>query len=109
MGLACSGRERWLDAAKSEEVAQLGRRSAAGGRPGARRRIARDDGACWLGEALAAPGFHLLLRGRPNDRDARQLVAVRRCYASRLTVHHLTCDARPGRCMTSTGKRSRGG
>jgi len=72
-------------------------------------RIARDEGVCWLGEALAAPGFHLLLCGRLSDWDARQLVAVRRCYASRLTVYHLTCDARPGRCMTSTGKRSRGG
>ena len=48
------------------------------GRPGLRRgpragdrfpdaRVARDGQGCWLGEALAAPRFHLLLCGPPGD------------------------------------------
>ena len=58
--------------------------------------MARESGA----DRLSLPGacrasFHLLLCGRPIDRDARQLVAVRRCYASTAAVHHLTYDARP--------------
>jgi 2-polyprenyl-6-methoxyphenol hydroxylase-like FAD-dependent oxidoreductase len=59
-------------------------------------RIARDGQACWLGEALAAPRFHLLLCGRPGDWDATQVAAVSGRYAGTLAVHHLTRDAARG-------------
>jgi len=59
-------------------------------------RIARDGQECWLGEALAAPGFHLLLCGHPNDWDAGQLAAAGGRYAGVLAVHHLTREAVPG-------------
>jgi hypothetical protein len=92
-------------------VSQLGisyRRSPAvqEGRPALRRgpragdrlpdaRIARDGQGCWLGEALALPGFHLLLCGRPDDWDAGQLANLRRRHPDTLTVHQLTRDAAP--------------
>jgi 2-polyprenyl-6-methoxyphenol hydroxylase-like FAD-dependent oxidoreductase len=59
-------------------------------------RIVRDGQACWLGEALAAPGFHLLLCGPPGDRHASQLTALRHRYPDTLAVHHLTREATPG-------------
>jgi 2-polyprenyl-6-methoxyphenol hydroxylase-like FAD-dependent oxidoreductase len=59
-------------------------------------RIARDGQECWLGEALATPGFHLLLCGHPNDWDAGQLAAAAGRYAGVLAVHHLTREAMPG-------------
>jgi 2-polyprenyl-6-methoxyphenol hydroxylase-like FAD-dependent oxidoreductase len=77
------------------------------GRPGLRRgpragdrlpdaRIARDGQECWLGEALARPGFHLLLCGPPADWHASQLTAMRQRYPDTLAVHHLTRAAAPG-------------
>jgi 2-polyprenyl-6-methoxyphenol hydroxylase-like FAD-dependent oxidoreductase len=93
-------------------VSQLGigyRRSPAvqEGRPALRRgpragdrfpdgRVTRDGGACWLGEVLAAPRFHLLLCGRPGDWDDRQLAAIRGRFPDTLTVQHLTRAAAPG-------------
>jgi hypothetical protein len=93
-------------------IAQLGigyRHSPAvqDGRPAPRRgpragdrlpdaRVARDGQVCWLGEALAAPRFHLLLCGRPDAWDAGQLTAVRARYRDLLAVHHLTPEAAPG-------------
>ena len=59
-------------------------------------RVARDGQECWLGEALAAPRFHLLLCGRPDAWDARQLTAVGTRYRDLLAVHHLTPEATPG-------------
>jgi 2-polyprenyl-6-methoxyphenol hydroxylase-like FAD-dependent oxidoreductase len=59
-------------------------------------RVARDGQGCWLGEALAAPRFHLLLCGRPGDWDAGLLTAVRTRYRDALAVHHLTREAAPG-------------
>jgi hypothetical protein len=59
-------------------------------------RVARDGQGCWLGEALAAPRFHLLLCGRPDAWDAGQLTAVRGRYREALAVHHLTREAAPG-------------
>jgi 2-polyprenyl-6-methoxyphenol hydroxylase-like FAD-dependent oxidoreductase len=59
-------------------------------------RIARDGQVCWLGEALVAPSFHLLLCGGPGDWDAGQLAAVRGRYREVLAVHHLTREAAPG-------------
>jgi 2-polyprenyl-6-methoxyphenol hydroxylase-like FAD-dependent oxidoreductase len=59
-------------------------------------RIARDGQKGWLGEALAAPRFHLLLCGRPDDWDANQLVAMRNRHPDTLAVHHLTHDPAPG-------------
>jgi 2-polyprenyl-6-methoxyphenol hydroxylase-like FAD-dependent oxidoreductase len=58
--------------------------------------IARDGQVCWLGEALTAPRFHLLLCGRPGDWDATQVAAVSGRYAGTLAVHHLTRDAMRG-------------
>jgi 2-polyprenyl-6-methoxyphenol hydroxylase-like FAD-dependent oxidoreductase len=59
-------------------------------------RIARDGQDCWLGEALAAPRFHLLLCGPSRDWDARQLTALRSRHPDTLTVHHLSCQVAPG-------------
>jgi hypothetical protein len=77
------------------------------GRPGLRRglragdrlpdaRIARDSQACWLGEALAGPRFHLLLCGELGDWHVSQLTALRRRYPDTLAVHHVTREAAPG-------------
>ena len=59
-------------------------------------RIARDGQECWLGEALAAPGFHLLLCGPPGDWHPSQLTTLRHRYPDTLAVHHLTRAAAPG-------------
>jgi 2-polyprenyl-6-methoxyphenol hydroxylase-like FAD-dependent oxidoreductase len=59
-------------------------------------RIAHDGQACWLGEALAGPGFHLLLCGPPGDWHPSQLTALRHRYPDTLAVHHLTRAATPG-------------
>ena len=59
-------------------------------------RIARDRQVCWLGEALAEPGFHLLLCGRPGDWDARRVATVSGRHAGTLAVHHLTREAARG-------------
>jgi 2-polyprenyl-6-methoxyphenol hydroxylase-like FAD-dependent oxidoreductase len=59
-------------------------------------RIARDGQACWLGEALAAPTFHLLLCGPPGDWHPSQLTALRHRYPDTLAVHYLTREAAPG-------------
>jgi 2-polyprenyl-6-methoxyphenol hydroxylase-like FAD-dependent oxidoreductase len=59
-------------------------------------RIARDGQECWLGEALAAPGFHLLLCGTPGDWHPSQLTALRHRYPDTLAVRHLTREATPG-------------
>ena len=74
------------------------------GRPGLRRgpragdrlpdaRVARDGQACWLGEALVGPSFHLLLCGPPGDWHPSQLTTLRHRYPDTLTVHHLTPTA----------------
>jgi 2-polyprenyl-6-methoxyphenol hydroxylase-like FAD-dependent oxidoreductase len=59
-------------------------------------RVARDGQMYWLGEALAAPSWHLLLCGPPGDWDVSQLATVRNRYPDTLTVHHLTGQAAPG-------------
>jgi 2-polyprenyl-6-methoxyphenol hydroxylase-like FAD-dependent oxidoreductase len=59
-------------------------------------RIARGGQECWLGEALALPGFHLLLCGHPDDWDAGRLAAAGGRYAGVLAVHHLTREAVAG-------------
>jgi hypothetical protein len=59
-------------------------------------RISRAGQECWLGEALAAPGFHLLLCGPPGDWHPSQLTALRHRYPDTLAVHHLTREATPG-------------
>jgi 2-polyprenyl-6-methoxyphenol hydroxylase-like FAD-dependent oxidoreductase len=59
-------------------------------------RIAQDGQVCWLGEALAAPGFHLLLCGPPGNWDTGKLTSLRSRYADILAVHHLTRAAAPG-------------
>jgi 2-polyprenyl-6-methoxyphenol hydroxylase-like FAD-dependent oxidoreductase len=59
-------------------------------------RIARDGQDCWLGEALAAPRFHLLLCGSSRDWDARQLTALRSRHPDTLAVHHLSRQVAPG-------------
>jgi 2-polyprenyl-6-methoxyphenol hydroxylase-like FAD-dependent oxidoreductase len=59
-------------------------------------RVTRDGQACWLGEVLASPRFHLLLCGRPGGWDAGQLAAVQGRYPDTLAVHHLTREEVPG-------------
>jgi 2-polyprenyl-6-methoxyphenol hydroxylase-like FAD-dependent oxidoreductase len=59
-------------------------------------RVARDGTTCWLGEALAAPCFQLLLCGPPGDWHPSQLTTLRHRYPDTLTVHHLTRTATPG-------------
>jgi 2-polyprenyl-6-methoxyphenol hydroxylase-like FAD-dependent oxidoreductase len=59
-------------------------------------RITRAGQECWLGQALAAPGFHLLLCGPPGDWHPSQLSALRHRYPDTLTVRHLTRTAAPG-------------
>jgi hypothetical protein len=59
-------------------------------------RIARDGQACWLGEALAAPGFHLLLCGPPGDWHPSQVTTLRHRYPYTLTMRHMTREATPG-------------
>jgi 2-polyprenyl-6-methoxyphenol hydroxylase-like FAD-dependent oxidoreductase len=59
-------------------------------------RIAQDGQGRWLGEALAAPRFHLLLCGRTDGWDATRLTAVRGRHPDTLALHHLTRDAVPG-------------
>jgi hypothetical protein len=73
----------------------LGRGPRAGDRlPDAR--VARDGQGCWLGEALAGPGFQLLVCGQVGDGHPSQLTALRHRYPDTLAVHHLTPTAAPG-------------
>jgi 2-polyprenyl-6-methoxyphenol hydroxylase-like FAD-dependent oxidoreductase len=58
-------------------------------------RITRDGQVCWLGEALAAPCFHLLLCGPIGEWNAGLLAALGRSHPGMLAVHHLTRDAVP--------------
>ena len=59
-------------------------------------RIARDGQACWLGEALAGPGFQLLLCGQVGDWHVSQLTTLRYRYPDTLAVHYLTREATSG-------------
>ena len=59
-------------------------------------RIAQDGQVGWLGEALAAPRFHLPLCGRLDDWDTHQLAALRSRHPDTLAVHHLSREAVPG-------------
>jgi aromatic ring hydroxylase-like protein/FAD binding domain-containing protein len=59
-------------------------------------RVARDGQVGWLGEALAAPRFHLLLCGAVGDWDPSQLAALGSRHPDLLAVHHLTREAVPG-------------
>jgi hypothetical protein len=59
-------------------------------------RVTRDGQACWLGEALAAPGFHLLLCGPAGGWDAGQVATLVEGGRGLLAVHHLTREAGPG-------------
>jgi 2-polyprenyl-6-methoxyphenol hydroxylase-like FAD-dependent oxidoreductase len=59
-------------------------------------RIARDGRECWLGEALAAPGFHLLLCGPAGAWHPSQLTALRHRHPYTLTVRYMTREATPG-------------
>jgi 2-polyprenyl-6-methoxyphenol hydroxylase-like FAD-dependent oxidoreductase len=102
----------WLLAYGFRTVSQLGisyRRSPAvrEGHPAPRRGpkagdrlpdawIATDGQRCWLGDALAAPRFHLLLCGPPEEWDASQLAAIRAGYPDTVAVHHLTREVTPG-------------
>jgi 2-polyprenyl-6-methoxyphenol hydroxylase-like FAD-dependent oxidoreductase len=59
-------------------------------------RITREGQETWLGAALAAPSFHLLLCGPPGDWHVSQLTALRHRYPDTLAVHHLTRKATLG-------------
>jgi 2-polyprenyl-6-methoxyphenol hydroxylase-like FAD-dependent oxidoreductase len=58
--------------------------------------VTRDGQVCWLGDALGAPGFHLLLCGLTGAWDAARLDALRERYASLVAVHHLARHAASG-------------
>jgi 2-polyprenyl-6-methoxyphenol hydroxylase-like FAD-dependent oxidoreductase len=58
-------------------------------------RITRDGQECWLGEALVAPRFQLLLCGQVGDWHVSQLTALRHRYPDTLAAHHLTREATP--------------
>ena len=58
--------------------------------------VTRDGQACWLGEALAAPGFHLLLCGPVGGWDAGRIAALGQRGRRLLAVHHLTREDGPG-------------
>jgi 2-polyprenyl-6-methoxyphenol hydroxylase-like FAD-dependent oxidoreductase len=68
-------------------------------------RIDRDGHPCWLGEALAAPGFHLLLCGPVGDWHPSQLGTLRRRFRDTLAIHHLTPEpATPGALQDLDGQ-----
>jgi hypothetical protein len=56
----------------------------------------REGQECWLGEALAAPGFRLLLCGPLGDWHTSQLTVLRHRYPNTLAMHYLTREATPG-------------
>jgi hypothetical protein len=58
--------------------------------------VTRDGRACWLGEALAGPGFHLLLCGPVGGWDAAQVTALGGRHRDLLAIHHLTREPSPG-------------
>jgi 2-polyprenyl-6-methoxyphenol hydroxylase-like FAD-dependent oxidoreductase len=59
-------------------------------------RVTLDGRPCWLGQALAAPRFHLLACGPVGRWDAGRLADVARRHPGLLAVHHLTRQAAPG-------------
>jgi 2-polyprenyl-6-methoxyphenol hydroxylase-like FAD-dependent oxidoreductase len=59
-------------------------------------RIARDGQAGWLQDAVAAPGFHLLLCGPADGWDADHLASSHEHYDGLLTVHRLARAPAPG-------------
>ncbi len=67
-------------------------------------RVARNGQACWLGEALAGPGFHLLLCGPPGDWHPSQLTALRHRYPDTLAVHYLSPEPIPGALHDRDGR-----
>jgi 2-polyprenyl-6-methoxyphenol hydroxylase-like FAD-dependent oxidoreductase len=67
-------------------------------------RIARDGQVGWLGEALAAPRFHLLLCGAVGGWDPSQLTALRSRLPDMLAVHNLTREAEAGALQDVDGQ-----
>jgi len=67
-------------------------------------RIAQDGKERWLGEALAAPGFQLLLCGPTGDWHPSQLTALRHRYPATLTVRHMSREATPGNLQDLDGQ-----
>ena len=59
-------------------------------------RITRDGQDCWLGEALAAAGFHLLLCGPADAWDDGWPAALGERRAGLLAVHRLARQPAPG-------------
>jgi hypothetical protein len=67
--------------------------------------VARDGQVGWLGEALAAPRFHLLLWCRSTDAlDTSQLAALHYRLPDMLAMHYLTQDAAPGALHDGDGQ-----
>jgi hypothetical protein len=67
-------------------------------------RIGRDGRPCWLGEALAAPRFHLLLCGQTEAWDPGRLDALYGRDGGMLAIHHLTREAAPGALRDADGQ-----
>jgi 2-polyprenyl-6-methoxyphenol hydroxylase-like FAD-dependent oxidoreductase len=59
------------------------------------QRVRRDGHEVWLQDALASPGFHLLLCG-PGDWPSATLSDLRTRYGERVTVHRLSREPTPG-------------
>lgn len=76
--------------------------------PGAGHRLpdlplVRDQVPCRLHEALATPGFHLLLCGPPHRWDLRRLARFQERYGSLAGVHRLGTGPLPGQLYDPSG------
>jgi hypothetical protein len=63
----------------------------------------RDQVPCRLHEALATPGFHLLLCGPPHGWELRRLARFQEQYGSLAVVHRLGTEPLPGRLSDPSG------
>jgi 2-polyprenyl-6-methoxyphenol hydroxylase-like FAD-dependent oxidoreductase len=76
--------------------------------PGAGHRLpdlllVQDQVPCRLHEALATPGFHLLLCGPPHRWDLRWLAWFQERYGSLVAVHRLGTEPLPGQLCDPSG------
>jgi 2-polyprenyl-6-methoxyphenol hydroxylase-like FAD-dependent oxidoreductase len=65
--------------------------------------LLRDQVPCRLHQALATPGFHLLLCGPPHRWDVRRVVRFQERYGSLVVVHRLGTGPLPGQLCDPSG------
>ena len=65
--------------------------------------LVRDQVSCRLHQALARPGFHLLLCGPRRHWDLRRLIRLQERYGSLAVVHRLGTDPLPGQLSDPSG------